>query len=72
MDESPRTWQWVCPAPLREDADSVFVPRTAVPDAKVGDTIVVRAESGGEARTGTITATSKDDGEVFFRVAVEQ
>jgi hypothetical protein len=32
MNQSPRTWQWKCPAPVRADAESVFVPCSAVPD----------------------------------------
>jgi hypothetical protein len=71
MDESPQTWTWKCPAPLRDDAESVFVPCSAVPDATVGDIVVLEAESGGEGRTGTITATSQADDEMFFRVALE-
>jgi hypothetical protein len=72
MNEPPRTWQWKCLAPVRADAESMFVPCSAVPDAAVGDFIVVRDESGGEERTGTITAMSEGDDEMFFRLALEQ
>ena len=67
-DESPQTWEWKCP--VRADADSVFVPCAAVPGARVGDIVMVESESGDETRTGTITATSQGDDEMFFRVAL--
>lgn len=71
MNQSPRTWQWKCPAPVRADAESVFVPCSAVPDAGVGDSIVVKDETGGTERTGTITAMSDGADEMFFRVALK-
>ena len=69
MNEPARTWQWQCPAPVRADAEGMFVPCSAVPDAEIGDLIVVKDQTGGEERTGTITALSEGDDEVFFRVA---
>jgi hypothetical protein len=72
MNESPQTWRWKCLAPVRADAESMFVPCSAVPDAAVGDLIVVKDETGGEERTGIITAMSKGDDEMFFRRALEQ
>jgi len=47
----------------------MFVPCSEVPDAEVGDMIAVTDEAGGGARTGTITATSEGDDEMFFRLA---
>ena len=69
MNESPRTWRWTCSAPVRADAESMFVPCSEVPDAGVGDIIAVTDEAGGVARTGTITAMSEGDDEMFFRLA---
>jgi hypothetical protein len=69
---SPRIWQWECPAPVRADAESIFVPFSAVPEAEIGDAVVVRGGAGGEDRTGTIVATSDGDDEMFFRVSFEQ
>ena len=71
MNQSPKTWQWKCPAPVRSDAESMFVPCSALPNAGVGDIIVVKGDAGGEERTGTITAMSEGDDETFFRVALE-
>jgi hypothetical protein len=71
MNQSPRTWQWKSRAPVRADAESMFVPCSALPDAGVGDIIIVKGDSGDEERTGTITATSEGDDETFFRLAFE-
>jgi hypothetical protein len=70
MNESPQTWQWQAPAPVRADAESMFVPCSALPDAGVGDIVVVSSDAGGEQRTGTISALSEGDDETFFRVAL--
>lgn len=71
MNRAPQTWQWECPAPVRADAVSMFVPCSALPDAGVGDIIVVKGGAGSEERTGTITAMSEGDDETFFRLALE-
>jgi hypothetical protein len=71
MNESPHTWHWKCLSPVRADTESMFVPCSAVPDARVGDIIVVKEESREEERTGTITAMSEGDDEMFFRLALE-
>jgi hypothetical protein len=72
MNESPHTWEWRCLAPVRADAEGMFVPCSAVPDAGVGDSIVVKDETGGEERTGIITAKIKGDDEMYFRLALER
>jgi hypothetical protein len=71
MDQPPQIWQWECPAPVRADAESMFVPCSALPEAVVGDVIVVKGGAGGAERTGTITAMSEGDDETFFRLALE-
>lgn len=67
----PQTWQWVCPAPVRADAESMFVPCSVLPDAELGDTVVVTHDAGGGERAGTITAVSDRGDERFFRLALE-
>lgn len=46
----------------------MFVPVSDVPEAALGDTVVMSSESGGDQRTGTIVDTSERDGEPFVRV----
>jgi hypothetical protein len=72
MSEPPQSWKWKCPAPVRADAESIFVPCSAEPDAAVGDMIIVQDEAGGEDRIGTITAVSEGDDEMFFRLTLEK
>jgi hypothetical protein len=71
MNQPKPIWQWNCPAPVRADAESMFVPCSAVPDAGVGDIIVVKSDAGGEERIGTITAISEGDDETYFRLAFD-
>jgi hypothetical protein len=49
----------------------MFVPCSAVPDAAVGDIIVVKDETGAGERTGIIAAVSEGDDEMFFRLTLE-
>jgi len=72
MHESSRTWQWQSLAPVRADAESVFVPCSELPDAEVGDSVVLQGEGGQEVRTGEIVASSEGDDETFFRVRLAQ
>jgi hypothetical protein len=71
MNEAPKIWQWECPAPVRADAESMFVPSSALPEAAVGDIVRVKGGAGSEERTGTITAISEGDDELFFRLTLE-
>jgi hypothetical protein len=47
------------PAANSADAVSIFVPFSALPDAGVGDIIVVKGGAGSEERTGDITAIER-------------
>jgi hypothetical protein len=69
---SQQIWQWEHSVPVRADAESIFVPCSALPEAEIGDAVVVTGDAGSEDRTGTITATSEGEDETFFRVAFEQ
>lgn len=53
---------------MRADAESLFVPAADLPEAALGDTVVVSSESGGHERNAAIVDTSKRDGEPFLRV----
>jgi hypothetical protein len=49
----------------------MFVPCSVLPDAELGDTVVVTHDAGGGERAGTITAVSDRGDERFFRLALE-
>jgi hypothetical protein len=53
---------------VRAGAESMFVPAAGLPEAALGDTVVVSSDAGGERRTGTVVETSERDGEPFLRV----
>ncbi len=64
----PRTWHLDRSAPVRADAESIFVPAADLPEAALGDTVIVTSDAGGEQRTGTIIDTSARGGELFYRL----
>lgn len=53
---------------MRADAEGLFVPLADLPDAALGDSVVIRGHDGGEERTGTIAETTEHDGQPFFRL----
>jgi hypothetical protein len=72
MSRAPQTWFVQRSAPVRADAEGLFVPADDVPDAAIGDIVVVQGHAGGESRTGTIVETSEHDRQRFFRLELEQ
>ena len=67
-ERTPRTWHLERSSPVRADAESMFVPEADIPEAALGDTVVVSSDAGGDQRTGTVVDTSERDGEPFLRV----
>ena len=65
---TPRTWHLERCSPVRADAESMFVPAADLPDAALGDMVVVSSDGGDDHRTGTVAATSARDDEPFLRV----
>ena len=68
MDRSPQTWHLERSAPVRADAEGLFVPASDLPDAVVGDIVVVTGDEGGEARTGTIAETRHRQRQRYIRL----
>lgn len=72
MSRSPHTWRVERNAPLRSDAESVFVSMSTLPDASIGDRVeFVDAGGGVEHATGTIVDGIDDDGLPAFRVGLD-
>ena len=67
-DRAPRAWYLERSSPVRADAESLFVPATELPEASLGDTVVLSSNAGGDQRTGTVLDTSQRDGEPYFRI----
>ena len=71
MNRPPQTWHLERTAPVRADAEGLFVPASDLPDATVGDIVVVKGHEGGEERTATIAETTDHDRERFFRLELD-
>ncbi len=66
-----QTWHLERNAPVRADAEGMFVPVAEIPEAKVGDVVVASGHDGGEQRTGTIVEEVERDDELFHRIDLE-
>jgi hypothetical protein len=64
---SPQTWYLERTSPVRADAEGLFIPAADLPDATIGDVVIVRGNEG-DARAGTIADTTEADDEPFFRL----
>jgi hypothetical protein len=68
MDPHPHTWTLVRTAPARADAEGLFVPASDLPQARLGDTVVVTGHEGGDERVGTIVEATHEDDQDYFRL----
>jgi hypothetical protein len=71
MKQLPRAWRWESHAPLRGDAEGLFVPQAELPKAVVGDIVHVEGPEHDGSRSGRITATTEADGAQFFRLKLD-
>jgi exoribonuclease R len=60
MPQVPRTWTIERNAPLRADSESIFVPTSELPRARVGDRVVVSGSGHGDEQTGTVVDIIRD------------
>lgn len=67
-----QSWELERSAPVRADADGVFVPLGELPDAVVGDRVILFDHSGGVDREGTIVAVAEHDGVPFHRIGLDE
>jgi hypothetical protein len=68
MTRSRQTWLLERNAPVRADAEGLFVPAADLPDALIGDVVLVQGHEGGEQRAGTIAEQTELDEQQFFRL----
>ena len=68
MNRSPQTWHLERSEPVRADAEGLFVPASDLPDATIGDIVVMKGDEGGEERTGTIVDTRDRNVQRFYRL----
>ena len=67
-ERTPRTWHLERNAPMRADAESIFVPAAELSEASTGDAVVVSSHGGGDQRTGSVVDTIDRDGESYLRI----
>ena len=64
---SERTWHVRRSAPVRADADSIFIPESDAPGATISDRIIFENEDGSEHTARVVEATDRE-GEPYLRV----
>lgn len=68
----PRRWELQRSAPVRADAEGLFVPFEDLPEAAIGDRVALSDDAGGVDRSGTIVAASEHDGAKFHRIELDE
>jgi hypothetical protein len=65
-----RTWRLTRQAPVRADAPGIFVPSLDLPEATVGDLVIVDGpdEEGTVSRQATVSALDDRDGVAYLRL----
>ncbi len=72
MDPSERRWRITRTAPVRADAEGVFVPVVDVAGATIGDRVILSGPGGEDAREGVIAELTESSDQPFFRVELDQ
>ena len=72
MNRSPQTWHLERSAPVRADAEGLFVPASDLPQATVGDIVVITGHEGGKERTGTIAEERDRNRQRFYRLELRR
>jgi hypothetical protein len=62
------TWHVRRSAPVRSDADSIFIASSDAPGAVIGDRIILEGEEDSVERVGVVVEQIDRDGESHFRL----
>jgi hypothetical protein len=71
MDSNDRRWSVTRTAPVRADAEGLFVSEDDLPSAAVGDLVDVSGPDGDDARTGVIAELTESPSGRFFRLDLD-
>jgi hypothetical protein len=65
-----RTWRLTRHATVRADAPGIFVPSAELPEAALGDVVIVDgpADEASTSRQATVSALDDRDGVTYFRL----
>ena len=69
MDRSRQTWLLERNAPVRADAEGLFVPAADLPEALIGDVVIVRPETVVEIAVYGVQRSTRYAGGVALRFA---
>jgi len=72
MDPSERPWRITRNAPVRADAEGIFVPVVDVAGGRIGDRVILSGPGGEDAREGVIAELTENSDQSFFRVELDQ
>jgi hypothetical protein len=71
MKSSDGRWQVTRSAPVRADAEGVFVPVDELAGAAIGDHVVISGSGGDDERTGVIAELMDGEDQAFFRLELD-
>jgi len=72
MDPSERPRRISRNAPVRADAEGIFVPVVDLAGASIGDRVILSGPGGEDAREGVIAELTENSDQSFFRVELDQ
>ena len=72
MDSCDRPWRITRSAPVRADAEGMFVPIHDLAGATIGDRVIISGPGGEDAREGVIAELTENVDQPFFRVELDQ
>jgi hypothetical protein len=72
MDSSDGPWRVTQSAPVRADAEGVFVPEDDLSGAEIGDRVIISGPHGDDSRSGVIAELTHNSDQTFFRIELDQ
>jgi len=72
MGPSEQPWRITRTAPVRADAEGIFVPVVDVAGGTIGDRVILSGPGGEDAREGVIAELTENSDQSFFRVELDQ
>ena len=72
MDPTPKPWHITRSAPVRADAEGLFVPTADVAGATIGDRVIISGPDGDDTCEGVIAERTESPDQPFFRIELDQ
>jgi hypothetical protein len=71
MDSSDGPWRITRSAPVRADAEGMFVPIRDLAGATIGDRVIISGPGGDDSRKGVIAELTENSDQLFFRIELD-